>query len=243
MKITTAGKNLVKEFEGCYLKAYKCPAGIWTIGWGHTSDAGPPLVVEGMVISRSEASTILDNDLSAVSYDVNSVVKVPLTPNQSDALISFVFNIGIGAFTKSTLLKRLNSGNYDSVPEQLMRWTKGGGRELPGLVRRRQAESTLWRKINEEAAIEQDARSEPDAPAPVKTMAQSKEGNAAIAVGGASAIAMATQVIPVVQQGMDVIPAMRMAFGQVGAIAITVAILASIAIWYWRRKRLIEDGK
>ncbi len=110
MNTSDAGLKLIRQFEGLRLKAYRCPAGIWTIGYGHTSAAGAPEVREDMRISREEAEAILKRDLAQFEDAVSSMVKVPLTENQFDTLVSFAFNCGIAALRRSTLLKRVNAG-------------------------------------------------------------------------------------------------------------------------------------
>jgi lysozyme len=110
-----------------------------TIGYGHTKDVRP-----GDVVTLTEAEKLLIEDLEWSESVVNNQVKVPLNQNQFDALVSFVFNVGSGNFGKSTLLKRLNAGRYDDVPHELKRWNKGGGEVLPGLTRRREAETKLF---------------------------------------------------------------------------------------------------
>ena len=147
MKTSEAGLKLIRQFEGLRLKAYRCPAGIWTIGYGHTTAAGPPEVRENMRISREEAEAILKRDLAQFENAVSSMVKVPLTENQFDTLVSFAFNCGTAALRRSTLLKRVNAGAFDAVPAELMKWTRADGKELPGLVRRRRAEAALWRGL------------------------------------------------------------------------------------------------
>ena len=130
--ISAQGIDLVKKFEGLRLEAYQCSAGVWTIGYGTTAN-----IRQGMKITRTQAEEYLVRDLLAFEQSINARVKVPLTQNQFDALICFVYNVGVGAFGKSSLLKLLNAGNYEAVPSQLMRWTKAGGKELIGLVKRR----------------------------------------------------------------------------------------------------------
>jgi len=139
MKIGIKGLNLIKEFEGFREDAYKCPADVWTIGYGHTND-----VQEGDVVNLSGAEILLIEDLDWAEEVVNQFVEVELNQNEFDALVSFVFNVGSGNFQKSTLLKRLNNGGYYSVPTELKGWNKGGGKVLPGLVRRREAEGKLF---------------------------------------------------------------------------------------------------
>ena len=140
MEISQKGTDLIKRFEGCRLSAYKCPAGILTIGYGHTgSDVHP-----GMTITQNEADRLLKMDLVIHCNNVNNLVKVPLTQNQFDALVSFEFNVGYGALKTSTLLRLLNNKDYKGASEQFGRWVWGGGRILPGLVNRRKAEKELF---------------------------------------------------------------------------------------------------
>jgi lysozyme len=143
-KIGKLGLELIKHFEGLYLEAYKCPANVWTIGWGHTGLTFGKPIVAGMKITKEEAIELLEIDMLKYSKPVRDFVKVPLKQHQFDALVSFTYNCGIGALKTSTLLKLLNNGDYESVPEQLNRWNKGGGKILDGLVRRRLAEGHLW---------------------------------------------------------------------------------------------------
>jgi len=117
---------------------------VWTIGYGHTATAGEPKPRAGMVITAAEAESILLKDLTQYEAAVESLVKVELNDNQFAALVSFAFNVGIGAFKDSTLLKKLNQGDFNAVPTELMKWTKAGGKKLQGLVNRRQAEGYLW---------------------------------------------------------------------------------------------------
>jgi len=141
MKTSDAGIALIKRWEGERLTAYLCPANVWTIGVGHTAAMGDPKPVAGMKITSDEATAILRRDLASIERDVDAVVDVRLNQRQFDTLVSFVFNVGIGAFRKSTLLKKLNDSKYDEVPNELMKWTRAGGRTLDGLVNRRKAEA------------------------------------------------------------------------------------------------------
>lgn len=144
MNTSTAGLRLIMQSEGCYLTAYKCPAGVLTIGYGHTSAAGSPEVHPGQKITQDEAVAILKLDVLSFEHYVTESVKVPLTQNEFDALVSFVFNVGPGNFRKSSLLKKLNKGDKASVPAELLRWDRAGKKVLPGLTKRRQAEAALW---------------------------------------------------------------------------------------------------
>ena len=139
MRISQEGVNLIKHFEGCRLEAYKCPAGVWTVGYGHTKG-----VKEGDAIEQEAAEAFLIEDLEAFEQAVARLVKVPITQQQFDALVSFTFNLGAGNLAASTLLRKLNNYQYAEVPEQMMRWVKAGGQVLDGLVRRRAAEAALF---------------------------------------------------------------------------------------------------
>jgi lysozyme len=143
MKINQEGVNLIKRFEGFRGKAYLCPSGKPTIGFGTTKN-----VFLGMTCTEEEAESWLRRDLEYFESKVNEYVKVPLTSNQFSALVSFVYNVGAYAFKNSTLLRKLNQGEYHEVPNQLMRWVYGtvNGRKtiLNGLLYRREAESQLW---------------------------------------------------------------------------------------------------
>ena len=138
--ISAAGVAFVRRWEHLVPTAYRCPAGVLTIGYGHTG----PDVHEGDVITSSRADILLAQDLAASSAAVRQAVTVPLRQPQFDALVSFTFNVGANAFAASTLLALLNQGQGDAVPAQLARWIHGGGQVLPGLVARRHAEGLLW---------------------------------------------------------------------------------------------------
>ena len=146
MRINKDGLDLIREFEGFRSQAYRCPAGVWTIGYGHTSAAGIPEVKRGMEISKYDGEVILKRDLQDFCSAVAKAVTVPLNDNQFSALVSFCYNVGVGAFRRSTLLKRVNAGNFEDVPRQLARWNKSKGKVLKGLQRRRAAEADLFLK-------------------------------------------------------------------------------------------------
>jgi len=141
-RINAEGLAHIKRWEGLRLSAYKDVVGIWTIGYGSTGTHVKP----GMKITEAQAEKLLRDDLDRFEKSVERSVKVPLTDNQFAALVSFAFNVGTGAFERSTLLKKLNAGDYDAVPGQLMRWVNAGGKKVQGLVNRRAAEGGLWAK-------------------------------------------------------------------------------------------------
>ncbi len=140
-KLSQTGINLIKRWEGLRTNAYLCPAGVWTIGYGHTKN-----VRQGMMISHQKAEELLLEDLLIYEEAIERLVQVPLNQNEFDALVSFTFNVGIGAFSKSSLLQILNTGDYQDAARQFSRWVRGGGQKLPGLVSRRKDEYNLFTK-------------------------------------------------------------------------------------------------
>lgn len=136
----TQNKQAIKTAEGLRLTAYKDGGGVWTIGYGHTGAD----VREGLTIPLSEAERLLTRDLRVAEGHVNDAVKVKLTQNQFDALVSFVYNVGGGAFRSSTLLKLLNAGDYGNAADQLLRWNKDNGKVVDGLTNRRREERELF---------------------------------------------------------------------------------------------------
>ena len=139
MKTSSNGIDLIKHYEGCETEAYLCPANVWTIGYGHIKG-----VQEGDVITEQQAHDMLVEELEEYEGYVNTKVTVELNQDQFDALVSWVYNLGSGNFTSSTLLKVLNSGDYAGVPEQILRWNKANGQVLEGLSRRRESEAELF---------------------------------------------------------------------------------------------------
>ena len=139
MKTSPKGIALIKEFEGLRLKAYKCPGGVWTIGYGHTVGVKP-----GMVISEAQAEEYLKVDLIAFERYLNGL-GLALNQNQFDALVSFIYNVGTGNFSNSTLLRKVRANPQDnSIMDEFLRWVYSKGRVLPGLQRRRLAEMKLY---------------------------------------------------------------------------------------------------
>lgn len=144
MKMTKAGLELIKDCEGLSLQAYHCPAGVLTIGYGHTSAAGLPPVKPGMKITKAIAETILERDLVKYEDAVKRHVKVDLTDNQYSALVSLCYNIGEGNFAQSTVVHRVNIKDFTGAAAAFAMWNKGGGKVLPGLVKRRALEAALF---------------------------------------------------------------------------------------------------
>jgi len=142
MRTSQEGFALIKSSEGLRLTAYPDPgtgSEPWTIGYGSTRG-----VVKGMKITVEQAERMLQNDVGRFEPELDNLVEVPLKQNQWDALMSFVYNLGAANLASSTLLKRLNVGDYDGAAAQFLRWNKAAGRELPGLTARRRAEQKLF---------------------------------------------------------------------------------------------------
>jgi lysozyme len=138
--IPHAALDLIMRYEGLKCVAYLCPAGKWTIGYGTTGDK----VYDGLVITPAVAEQWLMDHVDLVAKEVLRVITAPLNDNEFAALISFAYNVGVGNLAGSTLAKLLNAHKYAEAAEQFLRWTKGGGRELPGLVARRAAEREMF---------------------------------------------------------------------------------------------------
>lgn len=139
MRISPRGIALIKKYEGLRLKAYYCSANVLTIGWGSTGKH----VVPGMVITRDEAEELLKKDLVRFELGVSNLCP-RVNQHQFDALVSFAFNLGLGALQRSSLRMKVNRGEFDTVPAEFMKWVRGGGRILPGLVKRREEEANLF---------------------------------------------------------------------------------------------------
>mgnify|MGYP003496419754 CR=1 FL=1 len=154
MTISKNGVQFITDREGSRSKMYLDSAGLPTIGVGHlltqSENNSGKINIAGINViwrnglSANQIAQLLDQDLDRFENAVNKNVLVPLTQNQFDTLVSFAFNVGASAFAKSTLLKRLNAGNYDDVPDQLKRWMFAGGKVINGLINRRALEADLW---------------------------------------------------------------------------------------------------
>ena len=140
MKISEKGLDLIRKYEGLRFAAYVCPGGKLTIGYGHTG----PDVYEGWKIDAEEANELLERDVKRFERSVNELVHVPLTQGMFDALVSFSFNLGTGSLKSSTLLKRLNAGDFDAAADEFLKWNKAKGKVLAGLTARREHERELF---------------------------------------------------------------------------------------------------
>ena len=140
LKTSQEGISLIKSFEGCELSAYRCSANVPTIGYGHTAG-----VSDGDTCTLEEAEEMLTEDLVEFENYVKKYVETDLEQNQFDSLVAWVYNLGPKNLSESTLLKELNAGNLEEVPRQMKRWNRAGGQVLDGLIRRREAETRLFK--------------------------------------------------------------------------------------------------
>ncbi|OHX10516.1 muraminidase [Chromobacterium sphagni] len=140
MKTNAQGLVLIKQFEGLRLTAYQDVVGVWTIGYGHTGTD----VRAGLTITNDQAEQLLRQDLARFESGIGRLVAVPLNGNQFSALVSFSYNLGLANLQGSTLLRKLNAGDYAGAAGQFPRWNRAGGQMLPGLTRRRLAEQSLF---------------------------------------------------------------------------------------------------
>jgi len=147
MKLNKAGADLIKEFEGCKLKAYQCSAKKWTIGYGNTFFEDGTPVVAGNAITQQKAEQLFEIIANDFSAKVAKLVTAKVSDNQFGALVSFAYNCGVNNLQKSTLLKKVNANpNDQSIKAEFLKWNKAGGNVLAGLTRRREAESKLYFK-------------------------------------------------------------------------------------------------
>jgi lysozyme len=145
MNINKATIDLVKEFEGCKLTAYRDAVGVWTIGYGTTARAGLGIIpTAGMTITQAEADQLLADGLNKFADQIRPMITADLNDNQFGACVSLAYNIGAYGFTRSTALEKINAGDYDKAANAILLWNKAGGKTLKGLVRRREAERKLF---------------------------------------------------------------------------------------------------
>ena len=148
MEVNKAGKDLIKQFEGCKLKAYKCPAGLDTIGYGNTWNPDGTKVKPGDVITQERANELLDIIVEDFAKKVKPLIKQNLTDNNFSALVSFAYNTGVTNLKNSTLLKKVNADPKDpSISAEFMKWVRANDKVLNGLVKRREAEAKLYEQL------------------------------------------------------------------------------------------------
>ena len=145
MKTSDMGLSLIKSFEGFSARPYRCPAGIPTIGYGATYyPDGRRVTMQDRPVTEADATAMLRSMLASYEAGVNRYVQVPLTQGQFDALVSFAYNLGLSALKNSTLLRLVNARDWRGAAAQFGRWNRAGGKVLPGLTRRREAERQMF---------------------------------------------------------------------------------------------------
>ena len=210
-RINAEGLAFIKQWEGLRLDAYKCSASVWTVGYGHTATAK-----EGMKISQVEAERLLYQDLALFEGAVSRAVDVKLSDNQFAALVSWAYNVGIRAMQTSSLISKLNQGNYAAVPGELARWNKVGGRVNKGLSNRRAAEAGLWAR----GAFVASRDVEPTAPTATSPAMEATQ------LGGVAAAAAAAA------PAITSLGGLHWAVG----VALVAGAVALVAVWLLRRR-------
>lgn len=215
--INQATLEIIKEFEGCKLKAYKCPAGVWTIGYGTTAAAFVGIEPKaGMIITEAEAEKYLHAALHKFENAIKSAITKPINDNEFGAFVSLAYNIGSGAFKKSSALRHFNAGDKAKSADAILMWNKAGGKVLAGLTRRRAAERALFLTPVGFAPQEEanEGASMPDTPrdTPMEsTTIQAGAVQAVSAVGaGVSAVSMlngTAQIVALIFCGVIVLAA------------------------------------
>lgn len=188
MNISKKGIELIKEFEGCRLKAYKDMVGVWTIGYGFTKN-----VKAGDILTKEQCEARLSEELQEYEAAVLSSVRGEVTQAQFDAMVSLTWNIGISGFRKSTVLKAHLRGDYQAASRAFGLWNKAGGREVAGLTRRRAAEASLYLtpSLQEELEMPQLVMEE-------RPLVTSQINRASVVAGGTATIAGVTQAVDTV---------------------------------------------
>lgn len=232
MRINQATVDLVKEFEGCRLEAYQDSAGYWTIGWGHAETSGiPPIPKRGMVITQAEADRLFTETLDRFAAEITPLFTRKPTDNQFGAMLSLAYNIGTGAFAKSTCLKRFNAGDIEGAAEALTWFNKAGGNVLRGLVRRREAERALFLtdspvSINEGSSVRPDAQKTP-------------AGSTTIGATFVAMLAVLGQVMDGVKRLVDQISG---AFGLSPEAALAIIAIAALGWVFRERLKKLAQG-
>jgi lysozyme len=220
--IPQAAVDLVKEFEGCRLQAYLDPVGIPTIGYGLTTGALPGVVVQmGMTITQREADEYLERTLARFADQIWPAFSRYPQPHQFGAMVSLAYNIGTGAFRKSTALKRFNAGDTAGTAEAMLWWNKAGGKVLRGLVRRREAEVALFLGEPDGVAVAETS-AKPD------SMRENLASSTTIGATAGTAIAGATGAATAISQ-LD---------GAAQLVVIGAAVLAGLLLIWIARERL-----
>jgi lysozyme len=245
MKLSQAGIDFVKSFEGYHRRlpngdcvAYLCPANVVTIGYGCTEG-----IKRGMVWTHAQALQALENELSKFEAAVNRLVTVEINQNEFDALVSFAYNCGEGALARSSILKQLNAGNREAAARGFALWNRGGGRVLPGLVRRRRDEAAMFLRPVERPL-------EPDMPQAVDPPPAKPEGSRILAAAssgetvavGAGLGGIGLSFADALGYGGQILPLVK-SYGLEAFILVLLCLAAGFAVVKHFRKQDHETGK
>jgi len=257
MKLSENGLRLIKSFEGYHTRtsdggcqAYRCPAGVWTCGWGCTEG-----VTANTRWTEAEATERLSREIAKFEKAVDQLVTVPLNQNQFDALVSFAYNCGIGALGESTLLKRLNVGDVQGAALQFPRWNRGGGRVLQGLVNRRAREQALFMKPMQAPEVPAMPQSVDPPFAPPEAVKQMKSTSrkwsiigilrwivgVPTAVQAVDASGMMNSIdVPQIQENLNAFQTVAGSLGKLGWIGWGLLVLVGLTLV---RKYMVEDAE
>ncbi len=226
MELCEDGLDLIKAQEGFRARAYRDATGVWTIGYGHTSMAGPPHVTPRMEISARQGEDIFHRDVTRFAEGVRKSLERDLTDRQFTALVSFAYNVGLANFRGSSVLRAVNDGDFEAVPRRLSLWVKAGGRTLPGLIKRRAAEAALFAGETE-ASVDGGARHLPESPRGKPTHRSTTTLAAIVSALAAAASTLASGV----RDLAGALPAVRPSM-------IAAIIVAGAAAWIIRERWL-----
>jgi lysozyme len=208
--INQATVDLVKQFEGFRAEAYKCPAGVWTIGYGTTAQANVGIVpVSGMKITEAEAEGYLQKGLDKCASEIKPSISAPINDNEFGAFVSLAYNIGSGAFKRSSALRKFNAGDKQGAANAILMWNKAGGKVLKGLVRRREAERDLFLspvRVDEERA--KTDRSSVAKSSTVQASAVQIASGAGAGVAAVGALDGTAQIVALVFVGITILAAL-----------------------------------
>lgn len=243
MKISPSGIDFIKQKEGFRNKAYQCSAKVWTIGWGSTRWFNDAQVRERDVISKEDAEKLLLRDVAKFEAQVRRLVKVNLTQPQFDALVSFTYNLGGSALQESTLLKKLNKGDYNGAAKEFDRWVHAGKKRVQGLVTRRAEERKMFEQYGGEYSYSPEPNNEPlrnrDLPLPttmqediIVTDKAPLATGTKVAIGGvgaAGAIELAVQATPLINAAT--------AFSWQTAAVVVAGLIVAGGVWYFLKSK------
>jgi lysozyme len=238
MKTNEAGIALIKEFEGLRTTAYQDSVKIWTIGYGHTSAAGAPTVAKGMKITKEQAVQILRADLDKFEQAVSKIIKVPVSENAFAAMVSLAFNIGPGAFARSSVARFVNAKQIDKAARAFGMWVKAGGNTLPGLVRRRAAEAALFLTPDEGEALVATSNTivEADTGKPALASTTNLATVATAAAGATGAIVPVVQNLAAIRDGLGISPA------TLSYVVLAIIVVGAAWVVYQRARKSWDYG-